>query len=64
MPSVVLFGPAPPEAWGPPSTGPHIVLTDASVRRGDVFAEDPDPAILAVTADDVLAAVDRLGVLR
>ncbi|WIE81598.1 glycosyltransferase family 9 protein [Curtobacterium sp. MCPF17_021] len=62
VPSVVLFGPAPPEAWGPPSTGPHIVLTDASVRRGDVFAEDPDPAILAVTADDVLGAVDRLRV--
>lgn len=63
VPSVVLFGPAPPEAWGPPASGPHIVLTDASVRRGDVFAEDPDPAILAVGADDVLAAVDRLGVL-
>lgn len=64
VPSVVLFGPAPPEAWGPPATGPHVVLTDASVRRGDVFAEDPDPAILAVGASDVLAAVDRLGVLR
>ncbi|ROS46525.1 hypothetical protein EDF53_1355 [Curtobacterium sp. PhB78] len=39
------------------------MLTDASVRRGDVFAEDPDPAILAVGAADVLAAVDRLDVL-
>ncbi len=62
IPSVVLFGPAPPESWGPPATGPHIVLTDASVRRGDVFAEDPDPAILAVHAADVLGAVDELGV--
>ena len=62
IPSVVLFGPAPPEAWGPPASGPHVVLTDASVRRGDVFAEDPDPAILAVSADDVLTAVDGLGV--
>ena len=62
VPSVVVFGPAPPEAWGPPSSGPHVVLTDASVRRGDVFAEDPDPALLAVGPGDVLAAVDRLGV--
>lgn len=62
IPSVVVFGPAPPEAWGPPASGPHVVLTDASVRRGDVFAEDPDPALLAVGVDDVLAAVDTLPV--
>ncbi|SKC42357.1 glycosyltransferase family 9 protein [Plantibacter cousiniae (nom. nud.)] len=57
-PSVVLFGPAAPEHWGPPP-GPHIVLTDASVRRGDAFADTPDPAILAVGVDDVLDAVVR-----
>ncbi|MFJ4219404.1 glycosyltransferase family 9 protein [Curtobacterium luteum] len=62
VPSVVLFGPAPPEAWGPPASGPHVVLTDASQRRGDVFSEEPDPALLAVGPDDVLAAVDGLGV--
>lgn len=62
IPSVVLFGPAPPESWGPPSSGPHVVLTDASVRRGDVFSEEPDPAILAVHADDVLTAADGLPV--
>lgn len=61
VPSVVLFGPAPPEAWGPPAEGPHVVLTDASQRLGDVFAEEPDPALLAVSAEDVLAAVDGLG---
>jgi ADP-heptose:LPS heptosyltransferase len=59
-PSVVIFGPAPPEEWGPPETGPHIVLTDASVRRGDAFGDEPDPALLAVTPADVLAAVVRL----
>ncbi len=59
-PSVVIFGPAPPEEWGPPSTGPHIVLTDASVRRGDAFGAEPDPALLAVRPEDVLAAVARL----
>ncbi|WP_411557691.1 glycosyltransferase family 9 protein [Plantibacter sp. MPB07] len=57
-PSVVLFGPAAPEHWGPPP-GPHVVLTDASVRRGDAFADTPDPAILAVGVDDVLDAVVR-----
>jgi ADP-heptose:LPS heptosyltransferase len=60
VPSVVIFGPAPPEAWGPPSTGPHVVLTDASRRRGDVFADEPDPALLAVSAADVLEAISRL----
>lgn len=54
-PSVVLFGPAPVEEWGPPP-GPHTVLTDASLRRGDTFGSEPDPALLAVTVDDVLAA--------
>jgi len=61
-PSVVLFGPAPPEIWGPPP-GPHIVLTRAELRRGDTFAYRPDPALLAVTVQDVLAAVGELGVL-
>ena len=62
VPSVVLFGPAPPERWGPPADGPHIVLTDAARRRGDVFADRPDPALLAVSAADVLAAARELGV--
>jgi ADP-heptose:LPS heptosyltransferase len=58
-PSVVLFGPARPEVWGPPP-GPHVVLTDAEARRGDTFAATPDPALLAVSVEDVLAAVRRL----
>jgi ADP-heptose:LPS heptosyltransferase len=60
-PSVVIFGPAPVAEWGPPP-GPHLVLTDASVRRGDAFADSPDPALLAVSADDVLAAAAELAV--
>lgn len=59
-PSVVLFGPAPPEEWGPPASGPHIVLTDARLRVGDTFGAEPDPALLAVTPDAVLAAVGEL----
>ena len=59
-PSVVLFGPVGPERWGPPP-GPHVVLTRPELRRGDPFADRPDPALLAVSADDVLAAAERLG---
>ncbi|MCC9144364.1 MULTISPECIES: glycosyltransferase family 9 protein [unclassified Arthrobacter] len=61
-PSVVLFGPAPVSEWGPPP-GPHIALTDESRRRGDTFAGDPDPALLAVTVEDVLSAVEKLEAL-
>lgn len=58
-PSIVLFGPVGPERWGPPS-GPHVVLTRPELRRGDPFADSPDPALLAVSAADVLAAAERL----
>ncbi|MFD1720274.1 glycosyltransferase family 9 protein [Amnibacterium endophyticum] len=54
-PSVVLFGPVGPERWGPPP-GPHAALTHEAVRLGDAFASSPDPALLAVTVDEVLAA--------
>ena len=60
-PSVVIFGPAPASVWGPPS-GPHTVLTDESLRLGDTFSADPDPALLAVSPEDVLAAVAQLPV--
>jgi ADP-heptose:LPS heptosyltransferase len=59
-PSVVLFGPAPVEEWGPPEDGPHRALTVAALRRGDPFAADPDPALLGVTVADVLGAVAEL----
>lgn len=58
--SVTIFGPAGPEQWGPPADGPHVVLGDASVRRGDPFADDPDPALLAVGVGDVLRAAAGL----
>jgi ADP-heptose:LPS heptosyltransferase len=62
-PSVILFGPAPPERWGPPAAGRHVVLTRADLRRGDVFADEPDPALLGVGVQDVLAALRGLGLL-
>lgn len=59
VPSVVIFGPAPVEEWGPPP-GPHIVLTDARLRVGDTFGAEPDPALMAVQVEDVLQAASTL----
>jgi ADP-heptose:LPS heptosyltransferase len=59
-PSVTLYGPVGPEQWGLPSDGPHAALGDAVVRRGDPFADDPDPALLAVGVGDVLRAAAAL----
>jgi ADP-heptose:LPS heptosyltransferase len=64
-PSVTLFGPVPPTQWGPPPGGPHVVLGDDAARRGERFADDPDPALLAVTPDQVFVAIASLpGVVR
>ncbi|HEX9991327.1 MAG TPA: glycosyltransferase family 9 protein [Acidimicrobiales bacterium] len=58
-PSVVLFGPTPPSAWGPPPDRPrHRVLWAG--RVGDPHAAEPDPGLLEIGIDDVLAALDRL----
>ena len=56
-PSVLLFGPVPPAEWGP-RTGPHTVLWRGG-RRGDPHGTQPDPALLAVTVEDVLAAARK-----
>ncbi len=58
-PAVVLFGPAEPRHWGPPP-GPHVVLSAHRARRGDPFAGDPDPALLGVHVDEVVAAAGDL----
>ena len=55
-PSVVLFGPVDPAQWGPPAGGPHVALARPAHRRGARFADDPDPALLAIGVDEVLAA--------
>jgi hypothetical protein len=60
VPSVTLFGPVGPEQWGPPPDPRHVVLTDASARRGERFADEPDPALLAVGVDEVLASARDL----
>jgi ADP-heptose:LPS heptosyltransferase len=61
-PSVTLFGPVGPDRWGPPAAGPHVALGHPDLRRGDPFAADPDPALLAVGVGDVLRAVADLAI--
>jgi ADP-heptose:LPS heptosyltransferase len=58
-PSVVLFGPTPPARWGPPpERRQHRVLWAG--RVGDPHGATPDPGLLAIRVDDVLAALDAL----
>lgn len=54
-PSVVLFGPTPASAWGPPDDPRHVVLWKGT-GRGDPHADAPHPALLAITVDEVAAA--------
>jgi ADP-heptose:LPS heptosyltransferase len=58
-PSIVLFGPTSPAHWGPPAGDPrHVVLW--SGRLGDPHAREPDPGLLDIHAEHVLAAVAAL----
>jgi ADP-heptose:LPS heptosyltransferase len=58
-PSVVLFGPTSPAHWGPPVADPrHRVLWAG--RPGDPHGREPDPGLLAIRVDDVLAALAAL----
>jgi ADP-heptose:LPS heptosyltransferase len=52
-PSVVLFGPTPPAEWGPPPDPRHAVLWAG--RRGDPHADAPDPGLLEIGVDEVVA---------
>ncbi len=60
--SVVLHGPVSPALWGPPQDdGRHTVLWhpdpgDAG-RPGDPHADRPDPRLLRIGVDEVVAAV-------
>lgn len=57
-PSVVLFGPTPPDEWGPPAGGPHLALHRGG--RGDPHGAAPDPALLRIAVDEVLDALRRV----
>ncbi len=66
-PSVTLFGPVPPAEWGPPDHPRHQVLwrppdgrqEDPRGYRGDPHGGRIDPALAAITVQDVLAAAGR-----
>jgi ADP-heptose:LPS heptosyltransferase len=58
-PSVVLFGPTSPALWGPPADRPwHRALWAGT--RGDPHGQLPDPGLLAIGVDQVLAALADL----
>jgi ADP-heptose:LPS heptosyltransferase len=58
-PSVVLFGPVSPEHWGPPAERPwHRVLWAG--KTGDPHGDRPDPGLLEIEVDDVLAQLAEL----
>lgn len=57
VPSVTLFGPTPPQLWGPPADRPwHRALWAG--RPGDNESPGVDPGLLAVSVEQVLAAAD------
>lgn len=59
IPSVTLYGPVSPGAWGPPSDFRHQALFHGD-GRGDPHGRDVDPALLRVSCDEVLDAVWRI----
>lgn len=58
-PSVVLFGPTPPDLWGPPPDGPHVALWHGTAP-GDPWALQVDVALLRIGTDEVIAHAARL----
>jgi len=60
-PSVHLMGPVSPRLWGPNvhagSDSVHRVLWHG--RRGDPHAQTPDPGLLEITVDEVVAAAGQ-----
>lgn len=59
-PSVTLFGPTPPAHWGP-SIDPHLhTVLYAGSAPGDPHADRVDPALLRITAAQVVNAAQNL----
>lgn len=54
-PSVLLFGPVSPTEWGPPADRRHIVIWHGD-GTGDPHGSTPDPALLSICPQEVLAA--------
>ena len=58
-PSVVLFGPVPPQQWGPPPDGPHTVVWRGD-GPGDPWSEGVDPSLLRVQVEEVVRQAEKL----
>jgi ADP-heptose:LPS heptosyltransferase len=58
-PSVTLFGPTPPQLWGPPPEPRHVALWNGT-GRGDPFATTVDPALLTIDVAQVVAAAEQV----
>ncbi|MFJ4819052.1 glycosyltransferase family 9 protein [Streptomyces sp. NPDC088801] len=56
--SVTLFGPVAPSRWGPPADPRHRALWYGP--EGDPHGRRPDSALLRISVEDVLRAVDEL----
>jgi ADP-heptose:LPS heptosyltransferase len=57
-PSVLLFGPTPPNRWGPRGPGPHVALWAGD--KGDPHGDRPHRGLLLITVARVLQATDNL----
>jgi hypothetical protein len=56
---VLLFGPVSPALWGPPPREQHVVLWHGD-GAGDPWGTELDPALAAITVDEVREALERL----
>jgi ADP-heptose:LPS heptosyltransferase len=57
-PSVLLFGPTPPNRWGPRGKGPHIAVWVGD--KGDPHADQPHSGLLLITVSRVLEVTQSL----
>ncbi len=60
-PSVLLFGSMPPASWGPPAgRREHRVIWHGDLAGRSAQDRQPHPALLAITVEEVLAAVGEV----
>jgi ADP-heptose:LPS heptosyltransferase len=60
-PSVTLFGPVSPARWGPPAADDHVAIWHGGAgTAGDPHGTAPDPTLLEVRVDEVVAAAAAL----
>jgi ADP-heptose:LPS heptosyltransferase len=59
-PSVLLFGPTPPDLWRPLADVERHTVLWHGVGRADPHADELDPALSKIDVDEVLTAARRL----